>query len=740
MNGSRKTEQYRTAVQGRGVAEVWHELPDGVKYGDLCFQAERYGDALESYLKALAAVPARAQRDLHARLHFRIAGCYMRRANYRLALDHLDRARQALPRHVDRIQLAKVYGLRGQIMGNLGQYDRAERYLLWAKKLLSETNEHEELAEVEMRLGHVYARRGQFEEAPRSFLNALATFRRIGHQSGEAKALNALGLQHKNACQWREAVHYLEQARVIAERGGHQLLGPHLNLGLCHLKVGKWELAEQNLKVAERIAHELGKQTDIVRVQLTQGMLAMRRRHWNEALTLFNTAGSVATQNDYRREAILAQEFLGELYLEMGDLDAAEQNLQAALPLARELAAEGDLVDEILRRLSDLRLAQGRFDEAIPLAEESLRLVERNGDRYARPSCIRALALAQLSSGNREHGERLMESALLGFEEIAEAYQKGVTHMRYGRFLAAAAVGSGSAADLEAAAVQFQRAYGVFVDLDARTAAAHAAFERASLECKFKRLEEAASYRMKARRILPPEADPVLASQLEGLGAELEAAFTERWSAGGDVLTSLREMKRLFQGATGTEGVLEELTRLAVTRSRSARGCLAHVTDGTDVRVIAAYGWSTEDAAGLLDAMAGILETNDEDNRPQWSNNAKEDPRFQHLAAEFQTESLVLLPLTLPDNRTGFLYVDKQSSGLEAGYQEGELNLLTILAHLAALSIVERWNLALAQENQQLRARIEGEDETRFVTANAELKDTLRLVSKVANSPVSILI
>jgi transcriptional regulator with PAS, ATPase and Fis domain len=120
-----------------------------------------------------------------------------------------------------------------------------------------------------------------------------------------------------------------------------------------------------------------------------------------------------------------------------------------------------------------------------------------------------------------------------------------------------------------------------------------------------------------------------------------------------------------------------------------------------------------------------------------------DDERFRDAAthARFDAMSLVLLPLNLTDQEPGFLYVDKTAENTEGAYHQGELHLLTILANLAALSIVERWNSRLVRENEELRARIAlGEGEDRFVTANPALKETLRLVTKVANSPVSILI
>jgi transcriptional regulator with GAF, ATPase, and Fis domain len=731
----------RAAVTGR----QWQELPESVKYGDVCYEAERYGDALDAYSRVLDAVPSgKLAPDVRARLHYRIACCYIRRGNYHLALEHLDNARQALPRHLDKARLAKIYARRGQIMVEMGRYDRAQRYLGWARKLLNGTNEHEELAGIEMQLGMVAARVGRSREARQCFLGALTTYRRIKSASGEARALNNLGLQYKNACEWREAVRYLEEARTLFHRLGdrHRLCIAHKNLGIVHWKLGKWDLCEENLGTAEKIARELNETLLLVRTQLAQGNLALRRRQWDAAVALYTAARETAGKESYGREAILAEEFMGELELDRGNPDAAAAILETCLAEAERLAPEGDLVTEALRRFAEVRLAQGRHQEALGLAKRAASMASRDGDRYEESVALRTVGLAMMELGDPEQGERVVEMSLGSLSEISESFQKGRTHFAYGDYLARRAGRNRSRSDLERAGLQFQRAYGAFLDLDARVHAAEAAYQRASLEARFQRFEEAATYRAKARQILPPDADPELDKQIDQLGAALEDAFAERWSSGDDVLTSLREMKRLFQGASDTDAVLRELIRLAVTRSGSDRGLVAHAGSNGRVRVAAVFGFDETDATAFLEVLKPVTEVALDENRAMWSNNASEDERFAALARDvrFQTQSLVLLPLVLTEDRSGLLLVDKVRDNIEGAYHQGEVHLLTILANLAALSIMERSNTRLKQENLALRAKVLDAGDDRFVTENAELKKTLGLVTKVANSPVSILV
>jgi transcriptional regulator with GAF, ATPase, and Fis domain len=740
-NRSVKQERHPADAPESASRGNWQRLPEAIKFGDICYQAERYTDALEAYEKALRDT-ARLNPELAARLHYRIACCYTKKAGFRLALEHLDEARSVLPRHLDKVRLAKIYGQRGLIMQEMGQYGRASRYLLWSRKLLRGTSDHEELGLVELRLGAVYARLGRHTDARDCFLNSLATYRRIDDRSGEALALNNLALFYKNICDYREAVRYLDLARTIFERVGYRqrLVSIHLNLGIVYFKLSHWELCEENLATAERLAHELGAPQTIARVHLAQGNLAMRRRRWHAAEALFSKAERLAGVETYARERLLAREFLGELHLERGDADRAAKILEPCLEDARALAPGGDLVYEVQRRLADVRLAQGNVDEALDLAREAAASASRLGDRYEEAIALRAVAIALVARGESDEGRRVFGITLDGLEEIGDSYQKGMTRLRYGMCLAAQPADTRSSAVHEEAGNHFHRAFAAFLDLECHVLAAQTAFERAKLEASVDRVEAASTYLAKARRVLTPGADRELEDAIADLQERLDAAFVERWSTGGPALTSLREMKRLFQGATNTEAALHELIRLAVTQSGSTRGCVAHFTTDDNLEVVAAHGWPADRAKDLMDHLGASLRGALRENRPVWGASSSDTQRHPDFPRKrFGVQCFVLLPFTLTEQKPGLLYVDKTEDVPEGGYHQGELHLLTLLANLAALSVVERWNSRLVRENEELKRKI-AEETPRFVTANPELMETMRLVEKVANSPVSILI
>ncbi|NNF08008.1 MAG: sigma 54-interacting transcriptional regulator, partial [Candidatus Eisenbacteria bacterium] len=280
-----------------------------------------------------------------------------------------------------------------------------------------------------------------------------------------------------------------------------------------------------------------------------------------------------------------------------------------------------------------------------------------------------------------------------------------------------------------------QRAYGSFLDLDARRLAAWSAYERSQFELRMGRYDESAVYREKAMSLHTAGEDLTLDGALERLGADLYASFAEGWSKSSEIARSLDEIRRLFQGADTTHSATEELVRLAVMQTNSDRGCVAETTD-SGFSILAVHGWDQEYAAGHLQKIDGVLESVAKDNNPLWST-IQGSP---HLPAdrEGENENFVVLPLTLNDQRSGFLYVEKVRGARGGSYHTGDMHLLTVLASLTAISVIGQKNTQLEKENEALRRQIEAS--TRFVTANPELLESIRLAKKVAQSPVSILI
>jgi tetratricopeptide (TPR) repeat protein len=127
-----------------------------------------------------------------------------------------------------------------------------------------------------------------------------------------------------------------------------------------------------------------------------------------------------------------AENDLGMLVMEQGDLERAEELFQSALR-GLEASSTGRLRSYVLLSMSDLRQRQGRLDAAVRLAGEAQGSAERCDETRARAIAHQQLAELHAALGEYESAEDnfrralvILEQAGLGkrYSDCLEAYQR----------------------------------------------------------------------------------------------------------------------------------------------------------------------------------------------------------------------------------------------------------------------------------------------------------------------------
>lgn len=137
-----------------------------------------------------------------------------------------------------------------------------------------------------------------------------------------------------------------------------------------------WEVAElaKHRRAAHLVARAAAAATVIVLAVLTSRQLA----HWRTSESLYvHTLG--VTSGSYRIHSLL-----GQVYLEKGDLDAAENQFQRAAVLGPDRADPHASLAEVAARRGDLATAELRFRRAVELDADNLAANNNLGVLYAR--------------------------------------------------------------------------------------------------------------------------------------------------------------------------------------------------------------------------------------------------------------------------------------------------------------------------------------------------------------------
>ncbi|WP_433287415.1 BTAD domain-containing putative transcriptional regulator [Micromonospora sp. CA-244673] len=161
---------------------------------------------------------------------------------------------------------------------------------------------------------------------------------------GEALALESLGLLHRHAERWPQALEHLRRAVAAARRLGDRM----------SVTTAEQALAATHLAAGDR---------DSARRLLTRTAPAFRgmRHGWGEAIS---------------------RRLLGKVHLEEGDAGRAVAELEGSVAMLRGIGQPFPLANS-LSLLARAQAALGRHDRAVALGEEALRIFEHFDAAYA---------------------------------------------------------------------------------------------------------------------------------------------------------------------------------------------------------------------------------------------------------------------------------------------------------------------------------------------------------------------
>jgi DNA-binding NtrC family response regulator/tetratricopeptide (TPR) repeat protein len=405
--------------------------------GDMHFSTENFSVALEYYEKAISRQQTASEQpsDL-GRLYYKISNCYFKKGLLQEAMTFLQSA-ESLCDDKDEIGNAMISCRRGFILLEHGAFEKALRHALNAYGVLRLTDMHKEVADTQVLMAVCYTRLGKNSEAEQCFLDALSSFRRINDPVGEANLLNNLGLFHKNACRWGRALDYLERALKICEEIGlsHVKIHVTLNLGIVYLKKREFTEAVSSFSAARKMARQTGDDLKYTRSTLMLGVAETRTGSPTAAEKHLLEARVLSEQRSYRREIALADEFLGDLMLDRGNLEGALENYSVALEAGKKLSPNGDIVAEVLRRLAYLYVLQNQPEQAIRTAQQAIEIARECGEVHEIGYAERTIGLALAMQRRHSEAEEHIKTSATTFLKVNNPYEARRSSFVLGEYL-----------------------------------------------------------------------------------------------------------------------------------------------------------------------------------------------------------------------------------------------------------------------------------------------------------------
>ena len=199
-----------------------------------------------------------------------------------------------------------------------------------------------------------------------------------------------------------------------------------LNIGVSLYKVADYHDAQEAIK---RSLH-IGKTCNLPHRQcfanIALGNVHRLTRDFEAARRHLHTAYNQAQELQFPREEALALEFLGDVYRDEGQTEAARRFYARALAIAVRIAPEGDVVMELRRRNGECLGLEDRPGEAMAELQCALDLSRAQKDRFEEGVTLRVMSEVALRTHDLAAARRFADKAVALLQEIGARHEAAI--------------------------------------------------------------------------------------------------------------------------------------------------------------------------------------------------------------------------------------------------------------------------------------------------------------------------
>ncbi len=226
-----------------------------------------------------------------------------------------------------------------------------------------------------------------------------------------ARALTMMGLVLRRLGFLREAADDLRRAAAACSKHNDEygLAAALINLGIIQYHEGDFDAAEKSFIKASSLFERINWRIGRCRCLIALGNTARKRGEPDEALELYSDASRLAKEHEFQREIALSLSGIASIHYDKGIFDLAWNCLNRAHDILAEIAPDGDVAAEVLRRSGKVAISEGDLTRGM----EYLREAESRASGQDAPM---ELGLVYRAMGRAEAGRGNLEAAVVLFE------------------------------------------------------------------------------------------------------------------------------------------------------------------------------------------------------------------------------------------------------------------------------------------------------------------------------------
>lgn len=240
---------------------------------------------------------------------------------------------------------------------------RATGYTKEALTLAMEYEDANGMAAAYNNLGVAYKNHGALDKALENYLTAESIYSKTGNQDGKAATHNNIGTIYSLKKDFEKSKQFFEEAlkSFVAIKDSAKQVVTLNNLGNVYSDLGKYEealeLFHQSILVSDKL-HKIS-----IDPLLNIGNVFIRQNNPKEAISYLSKAQTLSLSENDQLTLMAVKSSLANALLQSGDLKGAEQNLQEALTICKNLESFF-LEPQILKNLAETYARQNRMGDA----------------------------------------------------------------------------------------------------------------------------------------------------------------------------------------------------------------------------------------------------------------------------------------------------------------------------------------------------------------------------------------
>ncbi|HXF58694.1 MAG TPA: tetratricopeptide repeat protein, partial [Candidatus Saccharimonadales bacterium] len=287
--------------------------------------------------------------------------------------------------------------------------------------------------------------RGDLEEAFACHRAGFAIRSRTGDETGLAQSHKNMGILHYRLGESREAGEHLNDAlalyRKAVDRRGEAVTLRHL--GNLMYQEGDHVGAQRHWEASLSLCRELGNTEDLCACLNNLGLVRFEQGHYASAERLYREALEIRVSQAQRNQSLaVLHDNLADLYLDLHQLDRAEEELRFAEPIAAELDS-APVLAELHAKRALLCSARGDLEGARDHARRAISFGEPTGHVESLIEALIASAQVDLGAGAYAEAKRSARQA----RDIARWSRMPYFELRAALTAARAACGEGTGSE-----------------------------------------------------------------------------------------------------------------------------------------------------------------------------------------------------------------------------------------------------------------------------------------------------